>query len=89
MVLRYATKIERRLREAEWSTILFSRKLKSISLPVDLFIKNWNGEKVRLLGVTAFDVIEKEAAHKQLDLFSYEIDAEKEPLYKANGKVAK
>ena len=49
----------------------------------DLFLKNWNGEGIRLLGVTAFDVIEKESAYKQLDIFSYEEDAKKEPLYDA------
>lgn len=49
----------------------------------DLFLKNWNGEAIRLLGVTAYDVIEKEAAFKQLDIFSFQEDAEKEPLYEA------
>lgn len=47
-----------------------------------LFQKHWNGNAVRLLGVTAFDVVEKEEAMKQLDLFSYEQDAKKEPLMK-------
>jgi DNA polymerase-4 len=50
---------------------------------IDLFMKNWNGEGIRLLGVTAYDVIEKEAAFKQLDIFSFQEDAEKEPLYDA------
>lgn len=50
---------------------------------VDLFLKNWNGEGIRLLGVTAYDVIEKESAFKQLDIFSFQEDAEKEPLYEA------
>jgi DNA polymerase-4 len=48
-----------------------------------LFKKHWNGEAIRLLGVTAFDVTEKESAFKQLDLFTYQKEAEKEPLYKA------
>jgi DNA polymerase-4 len=50
---------------------------------IDLFMKNWNGEGIRLLGVTAYDVIEKESAFKQLDIFSFQEDAEKEPLYEA------
>jgi DNA polymerase-4 len=50
---------------------------------IDLFMKNWNGEGIRLLGVTAYDVIEKESAFKQLDIFSFQEDAEKEPLYDA------
>ncbi|AMM93778.1 DNA polymerase IV [Peribacillus simplex] len=49
----------------------------------DLFMKNWNGEGIRLLGVTAYDVIEKESAFKQLDIFSFQEDAAKEPLYEA------
>ena len=54
-----------------------------------LFQKHWNGDAVRLLGVTAFDVVEKEDAVKQLDLFSYETDARKEPLYKAMDELKK
>ena len=46
----------------------------------ELFLKNWNGESIRLLGVTASDLVEKVHAVKQLDLFSYEKDAAKEPL---------
>ena len=61
----------------------FSHSEEINQLATDLFIKNWNGEGVRLLGVTAYDVIEKDIATKQLDLFSYEVEAEKEPLYKA------
>jgi DNA polymerase IV len=45
-----------------------------------IFLKNWNGDSVRLLGVTGSDLIEKKQAVKQLDLFSYEKDAGKEPL---------
>ena len=47
-----------------------------------LFQKNWNGNAVRLLGVTAHDVVEKEEATKQLDIFSFEQDAKQEPLLK-------
>ena len=41
-----------------------------------IFLKNWNGDSVRLLGVTGSDLIEKRQAVKQLDLFSYEKDAQ-------------
>ncbi|MEL3972448.1 DNA polymerase IV [Rossellomorea oryzaecorticis] len=47
----------------------------------ELFIKHWNGDPVRLLGVTVQDLIEKNEATEQLDLFSYESAAQKEPLY--------
>ncbi len=61
----------------------FSESVEIFHFATDLFIKNWNGEGVRLLGVTAYDVVEKDIATKQLDLFSYEVEAEKEPLFKA------
>lgn len=61
----------------------FSDSAEVYQLATGLFLKNWSGEGVRLLGITAFDVIEKDIATKQLDLFSYEVEAEKEPLYKA------
>lgn len=59
----------------------FSESEEIHALAIELFTKHWNGEDVRLLGVTAFEVIEKESAYKQLDLFSYEKEAAKEPLY--------
>jgi DNA polymerase-4 len=48
-----------------------------------LFLKSWNGDAVRLLGVTGYDLVEHDMAYKQLDLFSFEKDAKKEPLLKA------
>lgn len=45
-----------------------------------LLLKNWNGDPVRLLGVTSSDLVEKKQGVKQLDLFSYEKEAKKEPL---------
>ncbi|WP_246145499.1 DNA polymerase IV [Bacillus rubiinfantis] len=45
-----------------------------------LFLKNWSGDPVRLLGITGFDLVEHDHAYKQLDLFSYEKEAQKEPL---------
>lgn len=47
----------------------------------DLLLKHWDGDPVRLLGVTAQDIVEKSEATEQLDLFSYKKVAEKEPLY--------
>lgn len=45
-----------------------------------LFLKHWNGDPIRLLGITGTDLLEADQAVKQLDLFSYEHDAKKEPL---------
>ncbi|WP_026694713.1 DNA polymerase IV [Peribacillus kribbensis] len=54
---------------------------------VSLFQTHWNGDPLRLLGVTAFEVIEIEEAYKQLDLFSYQMDAKEEPLLDALEKI--
>ncbi|MFS0863432.1 DNA polymerase IV [Fredinandcohnia sp. 179-A 10B2 NHS] len=78
------------LRFADRKTVTRSRKLEN---PIDkdedifkaalrLFKIHWNGEPIRLIGVTAQDLLEKNEAYKQLDLFSYEKDAKKEPLLK-------
>jgi DNA polymerase IV len=42
---------------------------------------HWNGNPVRLLGITAVDVFDKKEAVKQLDLFHFEEDAKKEALW--------
>ncbi|MFK9093187.1 DNA polymerase IV [Bacillus salipaludis] len=47
-----------------------------------LFLKSWNGDSIRLLGITGNDLVDHDLAYKQLDLFSYEMDAKKEPLLK-------
>ncbi len=47
-----------------------------------LLKKHWNGEPIRLLGVTAQDLVEKDDSVKQLDLFTFQEDAKKEPLHK-------
>ncbi|MDQ0197395.1 DNA polymerase IV [Neobacillus ginsengisoli] len=47
-----------------------------------LFLKHWNGDSVRLLGITGYDLVEHDLAYKQLDLFSFEKDAKQEPLIK-------
>lgn len=78
------------IRYADRKTVTRSRKLDN---PIDqdeeiykaakhLWTKHWNGEPIRLLGVTAQELVEKQEAFKQLDLFSYEKEAKKEPLLK-------
>lgn len=47
-----------------------------------LLRKHWDGEPVRLLGVTAQNLVEKDDSVKQLDLFTFQEDAKKEPLHK-------
>jgi DNA polymerase IV len=83
-----ATSLGITIRYKDRKTITRSKKLDNpIGQQEDLykeskqiFLKNWNGDSVRLLGVTGSDLIEKKQAVKQLDLFSYEKDAQKEPL---------
>ncbi len=45
-----------------------------------LWKNHWNGSSVRLLGITANNVVELKSSGKQLDLFSYEEDVQQEPL---------
>ncbi|KAB2338432.1 DNA polymerase IV [Cytobacillus depressus] len=52
-----------------------------------LFLKHWNGDAIRLLGITGTDLVEQHEAVKQLDLFSFEKEAKKEPLYKTMEKL--
>lgn len=56
---------------------------------VGLFHQHWNQEPVRLLGITMQDVIEKKEAALQLDLFTYEQEAEKEVLHQTIEKLTK
>ncbi|PLS01669.1 DNA polymerase IV [Neobacillus cucumis] len=45
-----------------------------------LFLKAWNGDPIRLLGITGNELVDQDHAYKQLDIFSFEKDAKKEPL---------
>lgn len=92
-----ATSIGITIRYKDRKTITRSRALLNpISLQDEifhesknLFLKNWNGDPVRLLGVTTSDLMEKNHAVKQLDLFSYEKEAKKEPLLKTIQQLRK
>ncbi|MDF0727379.1 DNA polymerase IV [Cytobacillus sp. S13-E01] len=78
------------IRYQDRSTITRSKKLENpinddeaiFAAAVRLWKRHWTEEPVRLLGVTAQELVEKGEAFKQLDLFSYEKDAKKEPLLK-------
>lgn len=52
-----------------------------------LFERKWDGNPVRLLGITGAGLQELDSAVKQLDLFSYEKEAEKEPLLNTMAKL--
>ncbi|KAB7669948.1 DNA polymerase IV [Bacillus sp. B1-b2] len=53
----------------------------------EIFLSVWDGNPVRLLGITASDLIDNNIVVKQLDLFSYEKEADKEPLWSAIEKL--
>lgn len=46
-----------------------------------LFIEHWNGDPVRLLGITGMDLIDEDQAYEQLNLFTFEKAAKLEPLH--------
>lgn len=52
-----------------------------------LFVENWNGDPVRLLGITGQDLVDEDQAYEQLDLFTYEKAAQQEPLYRVMDKI--
>ncbi len=83
-----ATSISVMIRFKDRKTITRSQKLQNpvskqneiAAAAKTLFLKHWNGDPIRLLGITGTDLLEADKAVKQLDLFSYEQDAKKEPL---------
>ncbi|HET7657456.1 MAG TPA: DNA polymerase IV, partial [Bacillales bacterium] len=78
-----AWNVQLTIRYEDRQTITRSRKLDNpvsgqetlYRAAITLWKEHWNGTPIRLLGVTAQDLVEKEEAHKQLDLFTYEKDA--------------
>ncbi|MCO4850248.1 DNA polymerase IV [Bacillus vallismortis] len=90
-----ASKLFIMIRYADWKTITRSITLKN---PIDqkhdimkeaehLFFKHWSKSPVRLLGITGTDLVEKEQAYKQLDLFSFSEDAKDEPIQQMMEKL--
>ncbi|GAB3052395.1 DNA polymerase IV [Virgibacillus ainsalahensis] len=77
------------IRYHDRTTITRSKKLQTyietkediLQVSNELMQKHWNGDPVRLLGITLQDVDEKRMIGKQLDLFTYEKEASKEKLY--------
>lgn len=60
-----------------------------LQVAFELWQKHWNMEPIRLLGITVQDLEDKEIVGKQLDLFTYEQEAEKEKLYTTIEKLTK
>ena len=47
-----------------------------------LFVKNWNGDPIRLLGVTISNVVDRSDVTEQLSIYNFEEHAKEEPILK-------
>mgnify|MGYP003194599512 FL=1 len=77
------------IRDANWNN---HSKSKTFQNPIyqkedifeeafNLFHKAWNGEPVRLLGITVSNVIDRKQSVQQLSIFNFEEYAKQEPIY--------
>lgn len=90
-----ATTLGITIRYKDRKTVTRSRKLLNpvstqeeiLQLAKGMLVSNWTGDPVRLLGITGTDLVENDHAVKQLDLFTYERDAKKEPLIDTVSKL--
>lgn len=90
-----ATNLSVTIRYKDRKTVTRSKKLLNpissqeeiVNMAKQIFSNHWTGEAVRLLGITGTDLVDVKEAVKQLDLFSYEKDAKKEPLLNAVSKL--
>ncbi|WP_052144502.1 DNA polymerase IV [Halalkalibacter okhensis] len=84
----FARGVQITIRYYDWKMITRSHKLVN---PVQshedlmkeakaLVEKAWNGNAIRLLGISTYDLLEKQHAYKQLDLFTYTEEIKKEEI---------
>ncbi|WP_332632075.1 DNA polymerase IV [Halalkalibacter flavus] len=84
----FARGVQITIRYYDWKMITRSHKLLNpIQSEEELFTeakalveKAWNGNAIRLLGVSTYDLLEKKYAYKQLDLFTYAEEIKKEEI---------
>jgi DNA polymerase-4 len=85
-----AYQIQVQIRYSNWEQVT---RMKTFTLPIpnsreletaamELFGDHWSGRPVRLLGLAVQQLEDKTNQSKQLDLFNFEKEAQKEPLYK-------
>jgi len=90
-----SSSIQITIRYGDFKTVTRSRKLdRSIDEAYDILMealfllkKHWNGDEVRLLGITAMNTTDKKHAYKQLNLFTYEEDAKLEPIHELRTSI--
>ncbi len=91
----FARGVQLTIRYHDWKMITRSQKLVNplqereeiVKVARQLFEKAWNGEPIRLLGISTYDLVEKQFAYKQLDLFSYKEDQKQEDLYQTMSQL--
>lgn len=81
ITIRYKNRKEKSKSKTVINPVMKEEDISKIA--IGLFEQLWNQEAVRLLGVTAQNLLEAHQVHEQLDIFTYEKEARKEPLYKA------
>ena len=87
--------IQLTIRYSDRTTVTRSRKLQNpISQSNDilkaaqaLFEKNWSGQPIRLLGVTGQQLVDRNEATVQLDIFSFEADSRRHDLQNTIGTI--
>lgn len=78
------------IRDANWKNKTKSKTLTSrlykeqeiYQLAIELFNASWNGDPIRLLGVTVNNVYDKGESVEQLSIFNFEEHAKEEPILK-------
>lgn len=76
------------IRDSDWNNYSRSRTLRNnvtsadeiFEVAADLFRKHWNGNPVRLLGVTVSNVVDRSETVEQLSIFNYEEHIKDEPI---------
>ena len=78
------------IRDANWNNKTRSKTVNNRlykeqeinQLAFDLFLSTWNGDPIRLLGVTVNNVYDKGESVEQLSIFNFEEHAKEEPMLK-------
>lgn len=83
------------IRDSDWNNYTRSRTLRNnvtneseiFQVAAELFRKHWNGNPVRLLGVTVSNVVDRSETVEQLSIFSYEEYVKEEPILELVDKL--
>lgn len=78
------------IRDADWHNSSRSQSFRNLVYEKDqlfeiswnLFSKNWDGQPIRLLGVTVSNVVNRNDFTEQLSIYNYEEHAKEEPILK-------